>query len=250
GPAPTHNVKGPAPTHNVKGPSPTYNVGGLPPQPPLERDKRDSEESGTAPTNDVVLVHTSGTLGASILGASQSLSMHPICSFAGGKLPRGTYFGIEGAVEIGERLVKSIGGIPIIISADVKPLYHAALNFGASYFLTLLDTGAKLLTSAGIKESEEVILSLAVSTLRNVKGFGISESLTGAIERGDVEVVQKEMQAMEKTSAEWLEFYKILVRETRRMKEERGKMEEGRGEMKEGRGEMKEDRVQGSKGKI
>lgn len=163
---------------------------------------------------ETVVVHTSGTLPSSILGTKHSLSMHPITSFAGGKLPHGTYFGIEGEVEVGERLVKSIGGIPIIISSEHKALYHAALNFGASYLLTLLNTGAELLKISGINEPEKVILSLATSTLRNAKTLGIQNSLTGPIERGDTRVVEKEIKAIKEKALEDLEMYRVLAKET------------------------------------
>lgn len=168
---------------------------------------------------ETIVIHTSGTLPSSILGAKHSISMHPICSFAGGKLPRGTYFGIEGDVEVGKKLVQSIGGIPIIVPAEYKTLYHSALNFGAAYILTLLNTGAKLLEISGVPEQEKVILSLATSTLRNAKKIGIRNSLTGPIERGDTEVVIEELQTIEEIFPAGLEFYRMLVKETQKLKE-------------------------------
>ncbi len=167
--------------------------------------------------NDIILAHTSGVIPSSILRAKRSLSMHPISSFAGGKLPRGTYFGIEGDIEVGKKLVNSIGGIPIVISPEHKALYHAGLNFGAAYILTLLEKGCKILELSGIKEPEKVLLSLASSTLHNTKRFGIKNSLTGPIEREDAKIVKEELKAIEKMSPEDLKIYKLLVEETQKL---------------------------------
>ena len=182
-------------------------------------------------STDTILVHTSGTLESSILGAKHSLSMHPVASFAGDRLPEGTYFGIEsvssGDIEIGKKLVRSIGGIPIVISARNKPLYHAALNFGAAYILALLNTGRKLLEISGVQEPEKVILSLASSTLKNAQKFGIKHSLTGPIERKDTKVVKAELKAIKEKSPENLEIYKVLTKETQKLIEEQRQRKNG-----------------------
>ncbi|MCK4352816.1 DUF2520 domain-containing protein [candidate division WOR-3 bacterium] len=166
---------------------------------------------------DTILVHTSGTLPANILGVKRSLSMHPIVSFAGGELPDKSYFSIEGDIDIGKKLVKSIGGIPIVISANQKPLYHSALNFGASYLLTILNIGCKLLKKSGLKSGEEVILSLAITALDNAKRLGIKKSFTGPIKRGDTEIIKKEINALKEMAPEVLEIYKLLTKETKKL---------------------------------
>ncbi len=171
--------------------------------------------------SNIILVHTSGVVPSDILRVKHSLSMHPISSCAGDKLPRVTYFGIEGDIEVGKRLVKSIGGIPIVIPFEHKALYHAALNFGAAYILTLLEKGCKLLEDSGIKKPEKVILSLASSTLRNAKRFGIKNSLTGPIERGDTKIVEEELKTLGKMAPEDLKLYKMLVQETQKFTEKK-----------------------------
>ncbi len=179
---------------------------------------KEKQPQGIATTlHKLILVHTSGVIPSNILRVKHSLSMHPISSFAGGELPQGTYFGIEGDIEAGKKLVKSIGGIPIVISPEHKALYHAGLNFGAAYILTLLEKGCKLLDSSGIKEPEKIMLSLANSTLENAKKFGIKNSFTGAIERRDTKIVEDEIKAIKEMSSENLEIYKMLVRETQKL---------------------------------
>lgn len=143
--------------------------------------------------------------------------MHPISAFAGGKLLPYTYFGIEGDIKTAKKLVKAIEGIPIGISRNLmKPLYHAGLNFGAAYMLTLLNVGERLLKLSGVKESEKVILSLAESTLRNARQFGIKNSFTGPIARKDTKIVKEELKTIKKLTPKVLEIYKLLIRETKK----------------------------------
>lgn len=162
-----------------------------------------------------VLVHTSGTLPASILCTTHSISMHPISAFAGGKLQPQTYFGIEGDIKIAKKLVNAIDGIPVVIPEGlVKPLYHAGLNFGAAYILTLLDIGERLMKLSGFKNSSSVILSLAESTLRNAKKFGVKSSFTGPIARRDAKIIEKELNSLRRLAPDVLKINQLLIKET------------------------------------
>jgi predicted short-subunit dehydrogenase-like oxidoreductase (DUF2520 family) len=165
--------------------------------------------------SDTILVHTSGSLSASVLGIKNGIAMHPISAFAGGKLLPGTYFSIEGNIKIAKKLVHSIGGIPIVISSKLKKsLYHSGLNFGAAYFITLLSIGKELLELSGFKDSEKVILSLAESVLANAKNFGIKNSFTGPIARGDKKVVEEELSGIKESAPGVTKIYEMLIKET------------------------------------
>ncbi|MDD2890407.1 MAG: DUF2520 domain-containing protein [bacterium] len=162
-----------------------------------------------------ILVHTSGSLPASVLEVKNGIAMHPISAFVGGKLLPGTYFSIEGNIKIGKKLVCSIGGIPIVISPKLKKvLYHSGLNFGAAYFVTLLSIGKELLELSGFEASEKVILSLAESVLSNAKQFGIKNSFTGPIARGDKRVVEEELKIVKESAPDIAKIYELLIKET------------------------------------
>ncbi|MFA5033693.1 MAG: DUF2520 domain-containing protein [bacterium] len=175
--------------------------------------------------SDTILVHTSGSLSASVLGIKNGIAMHPISAFVGGKLLLGTYFSIEGNIKIGKKLVCSIGGIPIVISPKLKKaLYHSGLNFGAAYFVTLLSIGKELLELSGFKESEKVILSLAESVLANAKQFGIKNSFTGPIAREDKRIVGEELNVVKESAPAVAEIYELLIKETKKcLKKSKGK---------------------------
>lgn len=164
-----------------------------------------------------ILVHTSGTLPAGILGTKNAVGLHPIAAFVGGSLLSGTYFGVQGDIKIGKKLVALLGGIPIVMPPKIiKSLYHAGLNFGASYVLALLSTGKELMELSGFKNSERVILSLVKSTVINAETFGINRSFTGPLSRGDIEIVKEELKAIKKLSPNTLKIYKVLINETKK----------------------------------
>lgn len=159
---------------------------------------------------NAVVIHTSGALPSTILHAKIRLSLHPIFSFKGLSLKKGTYFGIEGEIEVGKKLVNSIGGKYLIIEPILKPLYHAGLTFVSSYILALLNIGITLLREAKIKNPKEITFSLLTSVLENVKKFGIMNAVTGPVKRGDISIVKKEMEVLKKISKNIGTLYELL----------------------------------------
>lgn len=172
-----------------------------------------------------VVIHTSGILPSVIFKRRGRLSMHPVSSFVSPDLPDGTIFALEGdeyGIRVGKKIVKDLRGNYFIISREAKSIYHTALNFGASYLITLLQIAGSLLKKSGIKGSKELILSLAERTIKNAKESGLQNALTGPIERGDVETVELELKALKQVSPETLNIYKILSLETLKIVEKKG----------------------------
>ncbi len=190
---------------------------------------KDIERNNGFKTNSVV-IHTSGALSSDIFKEARlvrkgRLSMHPVSSFVSPNLPDGTIFALEGdeyGIRVGKQIVKDLNGKYFIVPKEIKPLYHAMLNFGASHLIALLQMGASLLEASGIKGREELILSLAERTLKNAKEIGLQNALTGPIERGDVETVELELKALKQVSPETLNIYKILSLETLKIAEKKG----------------------------
>src|ERR1700757_3509287 len=125
-----------------------------------------------------IVLHTSGALDTSALeplgqcGAATG-SMHPLQTFNGVSVPplEGKMFAIEGdelAVRRARRIARSLGGVPVGISAAMKPLYHAAGAFAAGLCLALEEAGVRMLMTAGVKrrEAQRALLS------PNQEGFG------------------------------------------------------------------------------
>ena len=155
-----------------------------------------------------VWIHCSGSLPSDILRVKenlpiQCLSLHPLQAFASVEkaltILLGTHFGIEGDnQELGERIVKDLGGIPHPILATQKSLYHAGAVVASNYLVVLASLAVELFNEAGIQAEEALasLLPLMRGTLYNLEQVGLPQALTGPIARGDVQVVQGHLDHM------------------------------------------------------
>lgn len=157
-----------------------------------------------------LLIHTSGALPADALWAPGTeralrLSLHPIQTIAhpvsGAERLVGSAFGLEGepeAVERGRELVAAMEGVPLVIEAGKKALYHAASCVASNYLVTLVEASLKLYRQAGIPRSEalKALGALLQGTIDNISRLGIPGALTGPIERGDGETIRRHLEAL------------------------------------------------------
>jgi predicted short-subunit dehydrogenase-like oxidoreductase (DUF2520 family) len=171
-----------------------------------------------------VVLHTSGALDASVLeplhrcGAATG-SMHPLQTFSGVGVPplAGKVFAIEGdepATRLARRIARTLGGIPVAISPEDKPLYHAAGAFGAGLVLALEESGAQLLMQTGLKyrEAQRALLSLTRQVLEHYEKLGLQKAWTGPLARGDYGVVAAHEQALGQAAPEVLAAYQAVSR--------------------------------------
>jgi predicted short-subunit dehydrogenase-like oxidoreductase (DUF2520 family) len=181
--------------------------------------------------------HCSGLHPAGILkplkdrGASIA-SFHPIQSFSG-KMPhiktfRGISFGLEGgkkALFLARSLVLDLGGRPMIIQSQQKPLYHAACSISSNFLVVILDTAAALFKAAGLDENQAlaVLLPLVEGTLENLKNQGIGSALTGPVIRGDEETIRTHLEAL-KAYPEIKELYEKMADRALSIAQKRSKL--------------------------
>jgi predicted short-subunit dehydrogenase-like oxidoreductase (DUF2520 family) len=171
-----------------------------------------------------IVLHTSGALDASVLeplrrfGASVG-SMHPLQSFSGVNIPtlEGKVFAIEGdesAVRVARRIVRSLGGIPVGIPANKKPLYHAAGSFAAGLSLAIEEASVRMLMSSGLKrrEAQRAVLSLTRQVLDNYEKLGPQKAWTGPLSRGDFRVIAAHENALRVMAPEFLNTYRAANR--------------------------------------
>jgi predicted short-subunit dehydrogenase-like oxidoreductase (DUF2520 family) len=154
--------------------------------------------------------HTSGALPASALAPLRRrgafvASFHPVQSFArkdgGADLFAGIAVALEGdpkAVAEGRRIVKSLGGRPLLLSAGQKAAFHAACSIVSNYLVVLFDMAEAALRGAGIKNRDALgaLVPLAKGTLLNVKNIDAARVLTGPIARGDAETVARHLRTL------------------------------------------------------
>jgi len=173
-----------------------------------------------------VVLHLSGALSSEVLaplaaaGAATG-SMHPLVAF--GPDPalvprqlRGATFALEGdlgAVGVADALVRRIGGVPVTVAPELKPLYHAGAVLASNYLVGLVAAAARLLERAGIAGDDALagLAPLVRATVANLEAAGPAAALTGPIARGDVATVRRHLMALPRSDAD---LYKVMGRET------------------------------------
>lgn len=168
-----------------------------------------------APLTDTLVLHASGARSSEILAplrdrGARVASLHPLASFAdpvaASDAFAGTYCFFEGDAPARDELVRRIeafGGIAAEVDANAKALYHAAAALASNGLVAMLDVSRAMMQSAGVDEriAEASVVKLVAGTLRNVEQRGIRNSLTGPIERGDVDVLAEHVVAIDAQAA-------------------------------------------------
>lgn len=180
------------------------------------------------PFLDKIFYHTSGALGSEILSPLKergafTASLHPLQSIAdretGWRLLAGSWFALEGdeeAVREGRILVESLAGQSLVLKAGTKTLYHAAACVASNFLITIEYIASRILAQSGIEQTEffSVVGPLIKGTINNLEAKGPIQALTGPIARGDLGTVRRHLGEMEKAIPAYLEFYKVMVRQT------------------------------------
>ncbi|MEU2041083.1 Rossmann-like and DUF2520 domain-containing protein [Nocardia niwae] len=184
-----------------------------------------------------IVAHTSGANGVGVLAAltemgALPLAIHPAMTFTGHDedVTRlgNACFGITAADEVGyaiaQSLVIEMGGEPVRVPEQNRPLYHAALAHGSNHLVTVIvDAVAALraaLSGPGLLGqqlvddqpnglAERLLAPLASAALDNALRRGQS-ALTGPVARGDVDAVAAHLDALASVDARLAEAYRAL----------------------------------------
>ncbi|MHB9099602.1 MAG: DUF2520 domain-containing protein, partial [Syntrophales bacterium] len=107
---------------------------------------------------------------------------------------------------------RELGGIPIEIPAEFKPLYHAAACMVSNYLTTLINAAEEIYLSLGLSRDEAIsaFLPLIEGTLKNVETKGSVQALTGPISRGDVGTIEEHIRLFRKKLPAYLPSYCIM----------------------------------------
>jgi len=180
----------------------------------------------------MVVVHTSGLLPAEVLSPVRSqgayvCSFHPCLSFTEdfqGDV-KDAFFAIEGDREGCRRLEKlatDLGGKPFIVLKKDKVFYHTACTIASNHLVTLLYMVQQLLDHIDEKIEIHHFLPLVRGTLNNIEKGGAEHALTGPILRGDIQTVEKHLEALKDLDADLLSLYIISGKATLRLAETLG----------------------------
>jgi predicted short-subunit dehydrogenase-like oxidoreductase (DUF2520 family) len=168
--------------------------------------------------------HMSGAGGLDLLESAKkagsfTASIHPLQSFSSvdqaiQNIP-GSYFGITAdkkAQKPIKKIIHDLGGTPLFISPDQKPLYHAAACFASNYLVSLMNTVESIYRVIGLneKDAKKAYLPLVYGSLKNIEKSGSISSLTGPIARGDFGTIKKHISAINKNLPQYSSLYSSL----------------------------------------
>ena len=185
--------------------------------------------AGLAATHAVAsgtfVVHTSGRYGQEVLEpltaqGCEPMAIHPVMTFTGTSVDlarlSGCPFGVTAPSHlraVAEALVVELGGEPVWIAQEQRPLYHAALAFGSNFTTTLVNECMSLLELTGVSEPSRLVAHLLGASLDNALRSG-DQALTGPISRGDRGSVAAHMRVLSESSPRTLPAYRELARLT------------------------------------
>jgi predicted short-subunit dehydrogenase-like oxidoreductase (DUF2520 family) len=156
--------------------------------------------------------------GGTPLGAlaphERRFSLHPLQTFTHDRGPEqldGAWAAVTGETEsaraVATALAEILGLRPFALDDDRRALYHAGAAIASNYLVTLRRVAGELLAASGAPP--EALDPLMRRVIEN--GF----ALTGPIERGDWETVERHRAAIAEHAPDVLEAYDVLARLTR-----------------------------------
>ena len=162
------------------------------------------------------VAHTSG---ATRLGALdphvRRFGLHPLQTFTKRRGPEqldGAHAAVTAetaeARKAGFELARTLGLEPFALDDAARPLYHAGAAIASNYLVTLHRVASELFEAAGAPP--EALVPLMRRTIDN--GF----ELTGPIERGDWETVERHREAIRATRPDLEPLYDVLAEATAR----------------------------------
>ena len=170
-----------------------------------------------------IILHTSGALDHRVLAPLARLgaatgSMHPMQTFSGRNAPRleGVIFSIEGAPTAratAQKIARSLGGTPVIITANDKPAYHASGTIVAGHALSLVESATQTLMKIGFtrNRANQALLPLIRQMLDNYESLGPHAAWTGPLSRGDYATISKHVKALRRFPREFQDAYAVLA---------------------------------------
>lgn len=156
-----------------------------------------------------IICHCSGAMSSEVFDGIRErgafgYSVHPIYAF-NHKLESyqglsQVYFTIEGAYEHLEEILnlfRQMGNKAEILSKEGKARYHMAAVFASNLVEGLYDCASEILESCGLSQefSQKALLPLFLGNAEAIGAYGVERALTGPVERGDLQTIEKHLNA-------------------------------------------------------
>ena len=150
-------------------------------------------------------------------------AFHPFQTFAGLENPEETMSRLEGVTfavagqewlsSFLSELAYELGGRPVSIPAEDRPLYHAAATLGCGYLVTLLHSAVSVWQAMGFspQEAMEAIYPMSRVTLETAARIGTSATATGPAVRGDAATIRSHLEALSRRLPELVPLHRALT---------------------------------------
>lgn len=148
---------------------------------------------------DALVVHLSGALGLDVLaghprvGAVHPLAALPDSATGTRRLLDGCTFAVAGD-RLVERVVSDLGGRPVRLPDELRPLYHAAAVVAANHLVALAGQVERL--AALVDVPIDAYWDLMSGALDNVRRLGARAALTGPAARRDTATIERHLAAL------------------------------------------------------
>jgi len=164
--------------------------------------------------------HFSGILPADTLSKKKNVfraSIHPFATFPRIMIaPRKKHFflSVEGdpqAIKCAHAIFNSQHFTLKSIRKKDKPLYHLIGVFSSNLLVGLVGATYQSANMMGWREKDirHLIFPIITETLNNIEEYGLKESLSGPLRRGDVRTIEEHLKALQKNKY-LLRVYKSL----------------------------------------
>lgn len=182
-----------------------------------------------------IICHLSGSLSSNIFSnideyGAYAYSIHPIYpindKYNSYKNLKDAFITIEGNkkyINEVEEFISKLGNKTKIIWSSDKSLYHASSVIVSNLFIALMSISIESLKSYGFKEEEAIkaLYPLINSNIKNIKEYGLIDSLTGPVERADYQTILNHILKLEDLDNK--DIYRILSKKLLDLAKEKNK---------------------------
>lgn len=171
----------------------------------------------------VTVIHSSGAGSVAALApfasrGARTLVLHPNASFTGeAPIPSGLLWTVTSAdpnaLSFARHLLESVAPRIVAIEESHRALYHAAASVASNYSLSLFYMAVDLYRAAGLEDADArdvVGRFIRESVERGMAGGEPGDLLTGPISRGDIEIVQRQLLAIQRDALRYCEPFAAL----------------------------------------
>ncbi|NNN08078.1 MAG: DUF2520 domain-containing protein [Acidimicrobiaceae bacterium] len=147
---------------------------------------------------DTVVAHVAGSRGLDVLAPHSRVgSLHPLLTMPdaalGAQRLRGGIFSVEGDALLND-VVDSLEGQIIVVSSELRALYHATAASAANHVVALLGHVQALARAAHLDLADFV--PLARQAFDDAVAYGPARALTGPAARGDLATIAAHLRSL------------------------------------------------------